>query len=262
MLLYKMFERMQEPRVIYEDENFIALNKPAGLLVHSQKIKSQKSKVKIEEATLVDWLLDRYPGIKTIGDDPETRPGIVHRLDRDTSGVLLVAKTQKSFEYLKSLFQKREIKKTYLAWVLGVPKEKCGVINTPIGIQSGSTKRSVRSAKMSKPAVTRYKVLQQRAYGKEQIASLLEVMPETGRTHQIRVHLASIGHPVAGDPLYGRKLAVRSWQLGVSKKKNELTTNHQLLTTRLMLHALSVEFTAQDGKRLKIEAEPPPEFSL
>ncbi len=201
-------------------------------MVHGVKISpNKKPKTNDPPPTLVDWLLSRYPEIATVGDDPAQRPGIVHRLDKDTSGVMLVAKNQKTFEYLKSLFQKHEIIKTYLALVQGELAKKSGVIDAPIGIKNGTTKRSIRSTKMAKEAVTEYKVL---------AGSLLEVKPKTGRTHQIRVHLASIGHPIVGDPIYGKKPSV----------KNQ----------RLMLHAASIEFTAPDGKRMRLEAEPPPEF--
>lgn len=263
-----------EPKVIYEDKNFLAVCKPAGLLVH--KVRSMKHGTK--EPTLVDWFLTRYPEIKKVGDNPEERPGIVHRLDRDTSGVILVARNQKFFDYFKFLFQSRQVVKTYLAVVYGVPgsetsngawrksnksevlspgapKDRYGVINLPIGIKSGTTKRSVHSEKDAKTAETEYKVL--KVFEREgEKYSLLEVKPKTGRTHQIRVHLASIGSPVVGDPLYGRKKQP-DW------------------AKRLMLHALALEFNLADGKpachrhakalagrRIKIEAEPPTEFAV
>jgi len=173
------------------------------------------------------------------------RPGIVHRLDKDTSGVMVVARNQKSFEYLKSLFKGRDIKKTYVAVVLGVPKEKQGVIDKPIGIRNGTTKRSVVSEKMAKPAVTEYEILKtaqaEDGFGKEHAFALLSVSPKTGRTHQIRVHLTSIGHPIVGDPLYG-------------PKKQPPWAN------RLMLHAASIEFSDGSGGRLRFDAEIPKEF--
>lgn len=224
---------MPEPSIIYEDKNFLAVNKPAGIIVHSVPGKKEK--------TLVDWLLARCPEIKNVGDDPETRPGIVHRLDRDASGVLLVARTRKYFDYLKLLFRSRHMVKTYLAVVCGAPKGKSGTITGAIGIKSGTTKRSMYSKKDAKQAETRYKVL--KVFEREgEKYSLLEVQPKTGRTHQIRVHLASIGHPVAGDPLYGRRKQP-PW------------------IKRLMLHALSLEFSLADGRRIRIEAEPPVELA-
>lgn len=226
---------MTDPRIIYEDEHLLAVVKPAGLLVHTAENES-------EEPTLVRWLVARYPSLRKVGDDPRTRPGIVHRLDKDTSGVMVVAKTQQSFEHLKSLFQKHEVQKTYLALVFGKPKKTRGVIDAPIGIKSGTTKRSVRSSKMAKNAITFYTVKKVFVSGGETF-SLLEVKPKTGRTHQIRVHLASLGHAVVGDCLYGPKRKPKC-------------------ARRLMLHALSLEFTSIDGKRLRIEAEPPAEFIM
>lgn len=248
-------EQPLEPEIIYEDKNFLAVNKPSGLLVHGVGVKSQESRV--AEPTLVDWLLKRYPEIKNVGDHSDgriwiagdrraearysdARPGIVHRLDKDTSGIMVVARTQASFEYLKSLFQTRQIRKTYRALVFGAIKEKTGIIEKPIGIKNGTLKRSVRSEKMAKEAITEYKVI--KIYSLLATPySLLEVQPKTGRTHQIRVHLASIGHPIVGDRLYGPKRQP-DW------------------ATRLMLHATTLEFTTLEGHRMKLEAEPPEDF--
>ena len=259
-----------EPEIIYEDESFLAVNKPAGLIVHEAR--STKHVAGMKEPTLVDWLLEHYPEVKAVGDpvklpngnygasDP-MRPGIVHRLDRDTSGVILVARNQKYFEYLKSLFKERKIKKTYLALVYGVFKEKQGVIDRPLGIKSGTTKRTIHSDKMAKEAVTEYRVIKNLKIQnfKSQINSksearnskplnitLLEVYPLTGRTHQIRVHLASIGHPIVGDKIYG--------------PKHPLDPQSSILDPRLMLHALSLEFETEPGKSIKIEASPPHQF--
>jgi 23S rRNA pseudouridine1911/1915/1917 synthase len=225
------------PEIIYEDKNLLVVNKPAGLIVHTAKDS--------EEAALTTELLKKYPELAHVGDEPLLRPGIVHRLDKETSGVMLVARTQESFEYLKSLFQKHEVQKTYLAIVIGEPKKKEGIIDAPIGIRNGTMKRSIRSARMVKPAITEYKVLKiftrEDGRGKENKFSLVEVCPKTGRTHQIRVHLASIGHSIVGDRLYGPKVQPE-WAV------------------RTLLHALSIEFTGMDGKRMKFEAEPPEDF--
>ena len=134
--------------VIYENKDFLALNKPAGVLVH-------RTNSKRKEEALTDWLVSNYPEVKNIGDDFENRPGIVHRLDKDTSGILLVPKTQEYFHYLKNLFQKHEVQKTYLALVRGVIEDNEGVIDKPIGLKPGTVKRTVftKSAKMIKEAV-------------------------------------------------------------------------------------------------------------
>ena len=142
-----------EPKVIYEDENFVAVNKPAGILVHAAHAESG-------EPTLVDWLSARYPEIRSVGDDPKNRPGIVHRLDKDTSGVILVARNQDYFDYLKGLFQKREIQKTYLVLLSGRLKASRGIIEKPIGLKPGTVKRTTKTdrAKLVKEAVTEYLV--------------------------------------------------------------------------------------------------------
>lgn len=245
---YEKGEKIQtlEPEVIYENKDFVAVNKPAGLLVHANKVSTKE-----KEETLVDWLVKKYPDIKGVGDEPEMRPGIVHRLDKDTSGVILVAKTQEYFNYLKNLFQEHKIQKTYLALVYGIPKEKKDRIDKPIALKPGTTKRSVHGGKMMKEAVTEYELVSSKEYseftgGKNKgknsyIISLLRVFPKTGRTHQIRVHLASIGCPVLNDPIYAPK-----------KERVE--------TERLMLHALSVEFISKDGKKILIESVVPKEF--
>lgn len=217
---------------IYEEKDFAVINKPAGVLVHVLKMGDHSKN------TVAGWALSRYPEIKSVGDAPGTRPGIVHRLDRETSGVMLIARTQAFFGYFKTLLQKHEVSKTYLALVWGHPKEK-GVVNKPIGLRSGSTKRSVsaRKMKMVKEAVTQYKTLRHFEYRGDQFA-WVELSPKTGRTHQLRVHMASIGAPIVGDALYGRE-------------------GNPLGLKRQALHAASLEFVSLRGKRVKFEADLP-----
>lgn len=236
-----MISPVNEPTVIYADPQFLILNKPTGLIVHGARHRGTSPTT---ERTLVDWLLDHYPDVKNVGDDLSTRPGIVHRLDRGTSGVMLVALTNTSFAYLKSLFQQHRVLKTYMALVAGRLKSPEGVIEQPIGIANGTLKRSVRSEKMRKPAVTRYRVktIFELPPGNEpRLFSLVEVYPETGRTHQIRVHLASIGHPIVGDSLYGGRRQP-SW------------------AGRIMLHAASVRFPLESGSLFEAAAEPPADY--
>lgn len=231
---------MLDPKIIYEDKNFLAVDKPAGMLVHPTSHKS-------EEQTLVDWLVERYPEISQVGDDPETRPGIVHRLDRETSGVMVITRNQNYFEYLKSLFQKHLVKKTYLALVFGEVKSKRGRIEKPIGLTNGTIKRRVESGRMVKEAITDYelkrvfKIASKELKRENTSFSLIEVEPKTGRTHQIRVHLKSIGHPIVGDKLYGPRIQPE-W------------------ATRLMLHSLSIEFLLKEGQRFQAGTEPPADY--
>lgn len=216
--------------IVFEDANIVVINKPAGLLTH--QITGHSSPLSV-----ADWLIKHYPSAASVGDSPALRPGIVHRLDRDTSGILLLTKTQSAFEFFKQQFQNRSIKKTYLAIVKGEVKNKSGEINLPIGIKSGTTKRSVHSSKMKRDALTAYRL--KKVFSRDgNRFSLLEVFPKTGRTHQIRVHLAAIGHPVVGDPLYGHRGSYRE----------------------LMLHAHSLEGANLDGSRFRFSASPPPSF--
>jgi 23S rRNA pseudouridine1911/1915/1917 synthase len=238
---------MLSPTIIFENDDFLVVNKPAGLVVHAARVSARRreDEARAAEPTLVDWLVKRYPKIKTVGDDPALRPGIVHRLDKATSGVMIVAKTQASFERLKKLFQDHRMKKTYYALVRGVPKNKKGTIDAPIGIKNGSLKRSIHSSKMAKPAVTEYAVVKiiARGDGDKEQYSLLKISPLTGRTHQIRVHLASIGHPIVGDALYGKKTDAAA-------------------APRLMLHAAALAFSDDAGNRFEFEAPFPPDFPV
>lgn len=220
--------------IIYDDDDVFVINKPAGLLVHGTQSRNAG-----DEKTLVKWIVKRYPEIARVGDDPAKRPGIVHRLDRDTSGVMIIAKKQRTFIHLKNLFKNRDIKKTYRAIVYGAMPKGGGIIEKPISIKPGTVVRTVHGGKMTKEALTEYRALQ---VFKD--FSWVEILPKTGRTHQVRLHLASINHPIVGDPLYG--------------KKRKITIPG---VTRQMLHAYSAEFSLPRGKRIRVVADLPADMA-
>ena len=178
-------------KIIFENQDFVVIDKPAGLSVHAG--------VGINEKTLVDFLLEKFPEIALVGDDPEVRPGIVHRLDKETSGVMIVARNQKTFEYLKNLFKNRQIEKKYLALVHGKLKEKEGKIEG----EMGRSKKDFRKQALVRGKISvrkeRYSLSHFKVKKEFEKYSLLEVFPKTGRMHQIRVHLHSISHPIVGD---------------------------------------------------------------
>ncbi len=233
---------MQIP-ILYEDDEVLAVNKPAGLVVHADG--------RTKEETLADWLLEKYPSIRGVGETiPLTKGGeiekwgIVHRIDRDTSGVLLIAKTQESFMNLKSQFQARTIKKSYRTIACGTFKELDGTINKPIGRSKSDFRRwsaEYGARGELRDAITDYHVLGEGEVKNTKL-SYLEINPHTGRTHQIRVHLKAVGHPILHDDLYAPK------------------GPHILGFKRMALHAYSVSFRGLDGVEHRVEAPLPEDF--
>ena len=209
--------------IIYEDENVLVVDKPEDLLVHP----TGNSKPEIQNPKLT--LIDYFPSVKP-----------VHRLDRDTSGLLVLAKNKKTYNWLKNQFKNRKIKKKYIALVHGKLKDKKGIIVKSISRSKRKGRiQTVAPIGKMREAITRYKVIKEfNDY------SLLEVFPETGRTHQIRVHLASIGHPIAGDKQY---------------KFKRQTTPKGL--KRQFLHANYLKFNLPDGKTVKFESKLPKDLN-
>jgi len=235
-------ERKHKLDILYENDHFFVINKPAGLLVHSDG--------RAKEITISDILVENYPEMKKVGE-PWTsltgeiiyRPGIVHRLDRDTTGALLVAKDQKSFLFFKQQFQERSVKKTYCAFVYGNIKEGKGIIDKPIGknrkdFRKWSAQPGARG--VLRDAITEYKILQHANDAHN--FSYIELFPKTGRTHQLRVHMKAIHHPIVCDSLYAPNQA------------------RALGFTRSALHARLIEFLDIDGKKVIVEAPLPKDF--
>ena len=182
-------------KIIYEDKDVLIVDKPAGMVVFPEG--------QTKDGTVIDLLVEKYPELKNAGEAP--RYGVAHRLDKDTSGILLVAKTNESLLFLQKQFKNREVEKKYVCLVEGNMENNSGIIETLIARAKGDPRKqraysAINAPKSAREAITNYKVLQRfKDY------TLLEVQIETGRRHQIRCHLSYLKHPVAGDKLYGFK---------------------------------------------------------
>jgi 23S rRNA pseudouridine1911/1915/1917 synthase len=226
-----------ELKVVFENDDLAVIDKPAGMVVHPGAGNM--------EDTLANALLTRFPGIEKVGEPH--RPGIVHRLDEDTSGLILVAKTNAGYTYAKQMFLERKVEKEYLALVHGVPEKKHDIIDAPLEKVPQKQKMKVGSGKES---VTEYWVLvssgpsvtgEAHSTGTAGQISLLRVKLHTGRTHQIRAHLSSIGHPIVGDEVYGAQFKAEDSQI----------------INRQFLHAHRLKFQLMDGSWIELFSELP-----
>lgn len=220
---------MKGGMVIYEDGDLLVVNKPAGLIVHRAP--------GYPDGTLCDLLLERYPEMAGVGS--EERPGVVHRLDRETSGVMVFARTQRAYLALRRAFERHScVKKTYIAVLHGAPKPASGTIQTLIGRKPFDARRMAVVDRNGSLAVTHWTVLSRHG-----ALALVEFVIETGRTHQIRVHAAHIGHPIVGDPLYG----------DAARDRRLASPPH-----RPLLHAVELSFPHPiTHKTVTFSAEPP-----
>ena len=236
------------PTILLETSTILVINKPAGLLVHPDG--------KRDEYSLVDWILETYPEMAGVGEPlvmeykgkqvTIDRPGIVHRLDRETSGVMILPKTQSVYEYIKSQFQNHTIRKEYIAIVSGWTDDR-GLIDVPIGrsardIRRWTTGQGARG--VMRNAVTRYVTQKKVTDNQGNRYSVVQLFPQTGRTHQLRVHMKSIHHPIIGDGLYAPK------------------TVGMLGFNRVALHARKITFQDINGKEYTVEAPLPDDFNI
>jgi len=231
--------------VRYEDSDLAVIAKPAGLVVHPG--------AGVARGTLVHALLHRYPEIASVGGPG--RPGIVHRLDKDTSGLLVVARTARAYRALVEAMRARQVRRTYQALVWGEPRASTGIIEGAIARDPRDRRRMAVTRRGGKPARTRWRV--EERFG---VATWLEIELDTGRTHQIRVHLAHLGHPVVGDPVYGGR-AKKVLSLGATTASLGQAILKSL--SRQALHASKLELSHPvTGRTMSYVLPLPVDFAL
>jgi 23S rRNA pseudouridine1911/1915/1917 synthase len=235
-------------RVVYEDDDLSVIDKPAGMTVHAGAGAA-------EGGTLVNALLHRYRALSSVGG--EQRPGIVHRLDKQTSGLIVIARNDAAHARLAQMFAERQMRKTYIALVHGHLKQDHGTIDAPIARDLlRRTRMTTRRSTGARSAVSHYTVLR-RISSRFGAFTLISVRIETGRTHQIRVHLASIGHPVAGDTLYGAPARL----MVIPGRRTADPAPESLALTRNFLHAAELEFAhPRSGKAMQLRSPLPTEL--
>ncbi len=218
--------------IIYQDKDLLVINKPAGLIVFPEG--------NVKEKTLIDYLLEDYPELKNCGQIP--RYGVIHRLDKDTSGVILIAKTDEALIFFQKQFKTRAVLKTYIALVNGVMKENSGMIKGLMGRGKDGKKQVLVTGIIAKPGLRESKTYW-KVFKRFQGYTLIFARPKTGRKHQIRVHMASIGHPIAGDKLYCFKNHIAPKGLN-----------------RQFLHSFKITIKGMDGLTLSFIAPLPEEL--
>ncbi len=236
----------KQPIIIYEDGDVLVVDKPEGWLVHSDG--------KSDTPTIVEWFLGRAPEARGVGEaaklrdgTPVNRSGVVHRLDRETSGVLILAKNQEAHKFLKAQFKDRNVRKEYRAFVYGRMHDRWGTINRPIGrSQKDSRLRSAMPGAKGqmRDAITDFERIASGEY-KGEVFTYVKLIPKTGRTHQLRAHLRAIERPIVGDGLYADYKIKDSNNLGLN---------------RLALHAHQLELITPDGEERRFIAPVPREF--
>jgi 23S rRNA pseudouridine1911/1915/1917 synthase len=240
--------------IIYEDDDLAIVNKSAGMMVHAGAGVSDDAR---NRGTLVNALLHHFSALSVVGG--EMRPGIVHRLDKETSGLIVVAKNDESHRKLAAQFARREVRKTYIALAHGWVKRDRGTISASIGRDRVRRTRMTTRLSGGREAVSHYEVARRldTPYGK---FTLLEVKIDTGRTHQIRVHMASLGHPIVGDSLYGAPKQIRITDSGKPRniRLNEQTRPPVISLLRNFLHAARLELIhPRTGKTVSLETRLP-----
>src|SRR5271170_8006523 len=243
--------------IVFEDKDLAVINKPAGMMVHAGAGATDDAR---NQGTLVNALLHHFQSLSSTAGD--LRPGIVHRLDKETSGLIIVAKNDRTHQALSEMFSSRSLRKTYLALVHGELKQDSGTINAPVSRDLvRRTRMTTRRTDSGRTAISHYKVLRRlnTRYGR---FTLVSVRIETGRTHQIRVHMASIGHPVVGDTLYGAPAAIQPASAAKTRTKRAAEKSEDAISLdRNFLHAAELEFAhPRTGGELALKSELPAEL--